>query len=413
MIRSFLAFYFVVVGLLSAQIPAVHQTAISQTPAIAPIHPAVSPANPEPVSAIKPILDDKSYDFGMIPLGTEIQHTFAITNNTKAPLQIGKITISCDCTHLVAQPTVIAPGKTGLFQAVMNHHHTGYTDISINVPTGPAAKDLVTFHLIGVLVDKPVLSAPNPLIISASAVLQKKDVVLVDVRPPNMYAEGHAHNAQCIPPFAIVTRHDLKAHTVVLINDGTPDAGLLARIAEMKAQGFKEVYLLQDGYRAWKMAGGAIDGLIRAPAQVDLLTAADFYSDQKNGRGWLVINTDKTSPPIASAYPVKTIPLGTDIPGFTKSLLTELVLDKPQRVLLTSSWGNGYDQIEAALKNASLPVPLFYLQGGSLAYTAVIQQQTLALSSKTIALKNDQAYLASSRTTGRVVRGGGCASCGH
>ncbi len=80
-----------------------------------------------------PILNDKTYDFGLIPVGTVVHHTFVLKNTGKKTLDIVKITTSCACTTIASYPKQIVPGETGEIVTVMDHRHTGYTDIAINV----------------------------------------------------------------------------------------------------------------------------------------------------------------------------------------------------------------------------------------------------------------------------------------
>lgn len=366
-----------------------------------------------------PVLDDNTYDFGLIPLGTVIHHTFTLKNSGKKALIIGKVSTSCGCTKIVSFPKQIAAGDQGDFVAVMDHLHTGYTDITIYVPTGPAAQDLYTFHLAGVLVDKAVNNTSNPAFVTAqdvvAAVATSKNVALVDVRSTNLYVQAHARGSQNVVPFALEARQDLKAKMVVLIGDGADDSSLLTRIDRLKTLGFKDVHLLAGGLRAWQMAGGGVEGAARAQSSsLAQLSGNDFYTEQRSANRWLVVNVDKTISSIPTSYPVKNIPLGSDPKVFVKKLSDALGNQAGiSHVLIASSIGNGYGQIEAALRAAKLNVPVYYLQGGTLAYTAYTHEQTFLLNPQKITMDASKASLASNQASGQVVHGGGCAGCGH
>lgn len=361
-------------------------------------------------------VEDRTYDFGLIPLGTVIHHTFTLRNNGKKALIVGKVSTSCGCTQIASYPKRIAEGDHGDFMAVMDHQHTGYTDIVIYVPTGPSIHDLYTFHLVGVLVDKASLAPVNPALIGAqaavAAVSTSKNVELVDVRSIDLYVQSHARGSLNVSPFALEAREDLKAKTVILVNDGIADPALLAYIDRLKSIGFKDVHLLAGGLRAWQLAGGTLEGTPNS--SLAQLSPNDFYSEQRSPNGWLVVDLDNTPASIPTAYPVTHIPLGTDPKAFVKKLASALV-DQPGvlHVLIASGQGNGYDQIESMLSGAKLSAPVYYLQGGSHAYITYSREQTLALNPQKDVMGASKASLASSQINGQVVHGGGCASCGH
>jgi rhodanese-related sulfurtransferase len=366
-----------------------------------------------------PMPDDKTYEFGLIPIGTVINHTFILKNTGKKTLALSGVTASCDCTKVTSFPKRIAPGDQGEIVAVMDHRHAGYTDIAINVQTGPALQALYTFHLIGVLVDKPKENSASPEQITAKDAMQlqatSKTVTLVDVRPINLYVQVHAKGAQNVQPFPLEARLDLKSRSIILIGAGANDPSLSSRIDHLKSLGFKDVRFVTGGLRSWQMAGGLLEGAaLPQSANLALLSPSEFYADQKGGASWLVINVDEAGVKEAfpTIYPIKNLPLKGSPSSFAKALRSAST-SQNFYVLITSSIGTGYDQIETALRGNKFGLPVYYLEGGSRAYATYVQQQMLELAVQKITVRGDQAYLASSRTTGQVVRGAGCSSCGH
>ena len=363
--------------------------------------------------------DDRTYDFGLIPLGTIVHHTFTLKNDGKKALVVGKVSTSCGCTQVVSFPHQIPPGGHGDFVAVMDHQHLGFTDVNIYVPTGPAAQDLYSFRLVGILVDKAPPASVNPSLISAKEALAKvmapQPAVVIDVRPRERFAAVHARGSQNMMAFALETRQDLKSQSVIVIDGGFSDPALLARMDHFKKLGFQDVRLLEGGLRAWQLAGGGLEeSAVSGRATLAQVSFYDFYREQRSPADWLVINTDHVPGDIPTSCAVKKLPLESNPQAFVKNL-AEFVgkSDGPKRVLITSSLGNGYDQIEAALRTVKWTTPIYYLEGGTLGYIAYSRTQTMSLNPQKITMDTSKASVASNQIKGQIVHGGGCSGCGH
>jgi hypothetical protein len=59
-------------------------------------------------------------DFGTVPRGPTLTHTFRFTNTTAQPIHISGIRVSCGCVSAAPLQHDIAPGKTGAIQAQMD-----------------------------------------------------------------------------------------------------------------------------------------------------------------------------------------------------------------------------------------------------------------------------------------------------
>jgi hypothetical protein len=55
----------------------------------------------------------RTHDFGEIPEGKEVKHTFSFKNEGKAPLTIETTRTTCGCTAVAFDQTPIQPGETG------------------------------------------------------------------------------------------------------------------------------------------------------------------------------------------------------------------------------------------------------------------------------------------------------------
>lgn len=367
------------------------------------------------------LLDDKVYNFGLIPLGTEVRHTFLLKNAGKTAMKVTRVTTSCDCTKVASYPNRIPPGGQGEIVAIMHHRHTGLTDVSIDVQVEAPQPGLYTFRLIGVLAEKAAVSESSPLFVPAGQAvpLLKEPVppLLIDLRPADLYAQAHAAGALNMKPVDLQMLQKPKGDSILIFGTGAANSTLLARIDRLKQRGIRDVRIVSGGLRAWQLAGGPMEGSAAAASStVALISPLDFYVEQKSGNNWLVVMTDKTpvGASIPSAYPIRTIPWSSGSSAFVKSLATAVAAEGPQgRVLISNTLGSGYDQIEATLRAAKVNLPVYYLQGGNQVYTTYSQQQTLGLAPKTLTLVSSDAFLTSSRTRGQTIRGGGCGSCGH
>ena len=66
----------------------------------------------ELASAPQAIMDNSEFRFGSLRRGQPVEHEFVISNTGKSPLQIKKVSSSCDCISWTSSATEIAPGGT-------------------------------------------------------------------------------------------------------------------------------------------------------------------------------------------------------------------------------------------------------------------------------------------------------------
>ena len=73
------------------------------------------------------------YDFGKIPQGKPVYHSFEIVNKTDAPLKLENVTASCGCTTPEWNREPIPAGGTDLIKVGYNAATEGYFDKIITV----------------------------------------------------------------------------------------------------------------------------------------------------------------------------------------------------------------------------------------------------------------------------------------
>jgi rhodanese-related sulfurtransferase len=91
--------------------------------------------------------------------------------------------------------------------------------------------------------------------LQATQLINSRNAVIVDVRNPEEFAKGSLPNARNVPADKIDEKmRDMKKDKpVIVVCDTGSRAGRLA--AQIRANGFAEVYVLAGGLAAWREAG--------------------------------------------------------------------------------------------------------------------------------------------------------------
>jgi hypothetical protein len=80
------------------------------------------------------MFDDLSRDFGSVPRGPTLTHTFRLTNKTAQPLHVASVRVSCGCVTAWASQNDLAPGQAGSIQAQMDtRRFSGIKTVTIYV----------------------------------------------------------------------------------------------------------------------------------------------------------------------------------------------------------------------------------------------------------------------------------------
>lgn len=106
--------------------------ALTSTAAPAPvIAEEVKPEGPLPVVSFENV----AHDFGSIPQGKKVSHTYKFTNNGEAPLVIQSANPTCGCTVSNYSKESIPVGGTGFVTADFDAKSAGSQNKSITVTT--------------------------------------------------------------------------------------------------------------------------------------------------------------------------------------------------------------------------------------------------------------------------------------
>src|SRR5262245_2672965 len=57
------------------------------------------------------LFDELNKDFGSVPRGPTVVHHFRVNNNTKGPVTISHVRVSCGCVTAIALKGLLQPGE--------------------------------------------------------------------------------------------------------------------------------------------------------------------------------------------------------------------------------------------------------------------------------------------------------------
>ena len=89
-------------------------------------------------------LKEAEFDFGSIPQGKPVYHTFQIVNKGKTPLKVDNVTTSCGCTTPEWSREPIAMGATGTIKVGYNAATEGHFEKMVTVQyNGNSTKQII------------------------------------------------------------------------------------------------------------------------------------------------------------------------------------------------------------------------------------------------------------------------------
>jgi hypothetical protein len=78
------------------------------------------------------------HDFGMVPRGAQLKHSFKINNIYKVPLEITHVRVSCGCLTATPSTRVVQPGESATLDIHMDGtRFQGYKSINVYITVGP------------------------------------------------------------------------------------------------------------------------------------------------------------------------------------------------------------------------------------------------------------------------------------
>jgi hypothetical protein len=90
-----------------------------------------------------------THDFGVVPRGAQLKHTFKMTNIYKEPLEITQLRASCTCVSAKASTSVLQPNESATLEVTMDgRQFSGPKSVRIFVSVGPKYVSTATLTLV-------------------------------------------------------------------------------------------------------------------------------------------------------------------------------------------------------------------------------------------------------------------------
>lgn len=102
----------------------------------------------------------EKHDFGTVPQGTPVTHSFTFTNKGKEVLFIKSASASCGCTVPDYTKEAIAPGGTGVIKVTYSAAAIGPINKTVTVTTNSATTPVVILSIAGEVKATATTTAP-------------------------------------------------------------------------------------------------------------------------------------------------------------------------------------------------------------------------------------------------------------
>jgi rhodanese-related sulfurtransferase len=215
------------------------------------------------------------------------------------------------------------------------------------------------------------------------ALLERREIALLDVREEDPHAHGHPLFAANLPAsrieadaYARLPRRDVPI--VVLDDDGGDEGDSEARTAarRLAGLGYTDVRLLAGGLAGWQKAGGevfidvnvpskAFGEFVEANQHTPSLAAAEIKALLDAGANAVVVDTRRYD-----EYRNMSIPTGISVPGAELVLRVPELAPDPDTLVVVNCAGRTRSIIGTqSLINAGLPNRVVALRNGTMGWT--------------------------------------------
>ena len=228
-----------------------------------------------------------------IILGDTKFYELIVENNSDKNLEVGVLKSSCDCLEIVDYPSKIDSGKSAVVKIKVEAVKVGAFAYLIELFGWDDKKP--TFTLIcevDVIENSDTITSKKIDYINAELLIerlnQNENFIFIDVRLPKKFAAAHIRGAINMPLETIKARTFLKTKKIVIIDNGWGETLTETEIIKLKVRGFKSVYLLFGGIKAWRDYGGNFSG-VGGDMAINEVAPRTLFMDQ-NSKKWTVID---------------------------------------------------------------------------------------------------------------------------
>ncbi|MFE4456689.1 rhodanese-like domain-containing protein [Nocardia tengchongensis] len=206
------------------------------------------------------------------------------------------------------------------------------------------------------------------------------EVALIDIREVEDFRKSHLYHAAYLPQSwslgrrdhvaALVPRRDT---TVVLLG---PDTAVQRETQAWRSWGYTDLRTLEGGLAGWEAFGGTVFRNLCVPSKALAESARERYATPSVTVNELAERLAGTHPPIVvdvrseSEYRAATIPGAVGVPGGELvARIGELLVDQTQPVVLTCAGRTRAIFGTQSLRDAGLPNPVAFLDGGTTSWS--------------------------------------------
>ena len=216
-----------------------------------------------------------------------------------------------------------------------------------------------------------------------AALLERKELALLDVREEAPFAEAHPLFAANLPlgrieleAYSRIPRRDTR---IVVYDDGEGLA--LAAAQRLRQLGYSAVHLLAGGLQGWRDAGGeifrdvnaaskAFGELVESQRHTPSLSAPEVKALLDGGADVVVLDARRFD-----EYNTMSIPGGISVPGAELVLRVRTLAPRPETRVIVNCAGRTRSIIGSqSLINAGIPNPVSALRNGTIGWTLAGQQ---------------------------------------
>lgn len=330
------------------------------------------------------------YDFGTLPIGRTITHTFEWVNTNAEPLDITGIESSCECVTIQSFPGRLEHGQSGEIQVTVTPFALGPVEYVLTILSPRARLNLKPLILRGNITEAaPILPASRDMSVYISApqlferMTQQPEGILVDVRDNRSYTDAYIPDSLNIPLYALRSKAFLRNKPVILLDEAWNEKRLEEACQQLTDAGFQSVSVLYGGLAAWQHHGGSIKGQSSAIGRLKWLPAQALLEVEKLN-DWIVIAMipDSADGHIThGAQATNILVRAGDRNGIDH--VKKILVDRKgySSILMVTPKGDDYDDMAEMLALSNEPV--FYLSGGWDAFVEYRQMMTVIQQRKT------------------------------
>lgn len=214
-----------------------------------------------------------------------------------------------------------------------------------------------------------------------AALLEKREIALLDVREEDPHAQAHPLFAANLPlarieldAYAKLPRRDVAI--AVLDDDGAPGGPADTAARRLIALGYSDVALFADGLAGWVAAGGevfrdvnvpskAFGELVEAERHTPSLAAEEVQALIDAGADVVIVDARRFD-----EYQTMSIPTATSVPGAELVLRVPTLAPRPETRVIVNCAGRTRSIIGTqSLVNAGIPNPVAALRNGTIGWT--------------------------------------------